>query len=120
MAQRPNKPCSKPGCPDLTRERYCQKHTEEQAKIYNRHRGSSSERGYDARWRKARTNYLSLNPLCVHCWNDGKAMAATVVDHIKPHKGDKLLFWDRANWQALCATCHSKKTAKEDGGFGNG
>ncbi|TQR29405.1 HNH endonuclease [Brevibacillus brevis] len=119
MAQRPNKPCSKPGCPALTRERYCQKHTEEQVKTYNRHRGSSSERGYDARWRKARTHFLSLNPLCVHCRIEGKAMAATVVDHIKPHKGDKILFWDRTNWQALCASCHSKKTAKEDGGFGN-
>ena len=33
--------------------------------------------------------------------------AASVVDHIKPHKGDKALFWDQANWQPLCASCHS-------------
>jgi 5-methylcytosine-specific restriction protein A len=44
---------------------------------------------------------------------------ATDVDHIKPHKGDMTLFWDRTNWQSLCGPCHSAKTAAEDGGFGN-
>ncbi|MFR3634507.1 MAG: HNH endonuclease [Sutterella sp.] len=38
---------------------------------------------------------------------------------MKPHKGDMALFWDQSNWQPLCHTCHSKKTAREDGGFGN-
>ncbi|WP_085981300.1 MULTISPECIES: HNH endonuclease signature motif containing protein [unclassified Paenibacillus] len=47
----------------------------------------------------------------------GKLEPATVVDHITPHKGDMGLFWDQGNWQPLCATCHSIKTAKEDGGF---
>lgn len=42
-----------------------------------------------------------------------------MVDHITPHKGDRGLFWDRNNWQALCKTCHDTKTAAEDGGFGN-
>lgn len=119
MTQRPNKPCSKPGCSALTRERFCSLHSEEHAKVYDRKRGSSSERGYDARWRKARSSYLSLHPLCAHCLDANKVMASTVVDHIKPHKGDRNLFWDRSNWQALCAPCHSKKTAQEDGGFGN-
>ncbi|HWL55465.1 MAG TPA: HNH endonuclease [Paracoccus sp. (in: a-proteobacteria)] len=32
---------------------------------------------------------------------------ATLVDHIKPHRGDKALFWNWNNWQALCAPCHS-------------
>ncbi|WP_396127368.1 HNH endonuclease [Edaphobacter acidisoli] len=43
---------------------------------------------------------------------------AAHTDHIIPHRGDKKLFWDRSNWQPLCATCHSVKTAEEDGGFG--
>jgi 5-methylcytosine-specific restriction protein A len=38
---------------------------------------------------------------------------ATEVDHIIPHKGDMKLFWDSDNWQGLCKSCHSKKTAKE-------
>ncbi|WP_309252328.1 HNH endonuclease signature motif containing protein [Paenibacillus spongiae] len=45
--------------------------------------------------------------------------AATVIDHIKPHKGNKVLFWDRNNWQPLCKSHHDKKTARYDGGFGN-
>lgn len=28
------------------------------------------------------------------------------------------MFWSRRNWQALCATCHSRKTVRQDGGFG--
>ncbi|WP_309242099.1 HNH endonuclease [Paenibacillus sp. S150] len=36
-----------------------------------------------------------------------------------PHKGDMELFWNEANWQPLCASCHGIKTAKEDGGYGN-
>jgi 5-methylcytosine-specific restriction protein A len=41
------------------------------------------------------------------CESDGRVEAGTVVDHIKPHKGDQALFWNRANWQTLCATHHS-------------
>jgi 5-methylcytosine-specific restriction protein A len=41
-----------------------------------------------------------------------------VVDHIKPHKGDQRLFWDKSNLQTLCKTCHdSKKQAIEKSGF---
>ncbi|WP_456243258.1 HNH endonuclease [Thermacetogenium phaeum] len=35
-----------------------------------------------------------------------------------PHKGDRQLFWDESNWQALCKPCHDSKTAREDGGWG--
>jgi len=41
------------------------------------------------------------------------------VDHVRPHKGDPALFWDHGNWQPMCWPCHSRKTAKSDGGFGN-
>lgn len=42
---------------------------------------------------------------------------ATVVDHIKPHKGDSQLFWDQDNWQSLCKTHHdSTKQAEEKSG----
>jgi 5-methylcytosine-specific restriction protein A len=32
---------------------------------------------------------------------------ASVVDHIKPHRGDRKLFWERSNWQPLCQHHHS-------------
>jgi 5-methylcytosine-specific restriction protein A len=59
-------------------------------------------RGYTRDWDIARSNYLVFNPWCVMC-----NQIATVVDHIVPHKGSMTLFWDKANWQSLCRTCHS-------------
>ncbi len=43
-----------------------------------------------------------------------KMVKANVVDHITPHRGDKKLFWDENNWQALCKHHHDKKTMTED------
>jgi 5-methylcytosine-specific restriction protein A len=81
-------------------------------------RPTAAQRGYDYSWQKARLGYLADHPLCVPCGERGLTMAATVVDHIVPHKGDKTLFWSSDNWQSLCATCHNRKTATSDGGFG--
>jgi 5-methylcytosine-specific restriction protein A len=66
------------------------------------------------RWRDNRLSYLRGNPLCVICHVQGRLTPAYVVDHIKDHKGDYDLFWDTNNWQSLCASCHSSKTAKEN------
>lgn len=81
-------------------------------------RGTSHQRGYDARWRKARLSYLKRHPLCVMCQDEGRVTPAEVVDHKKPHRGDTALFWSEGNWQPLCASHHNKKTSTEDGGFG--
>ncbi|WP_256705793.1 HNH endonuclease [Paenibacillus sp. FSL R7-0337] len=105
------------GCRNLTRGRYCTEHTQEKHS-YDRYRGTASQRGYDRQWRKARLGFLRKYPLCVECLKADKVEAATVVDHIKPHKGNKELFWNRSNWQAICKCCHDSKTVREDGGFG--
>ena len=80
--------------------------------------GSAASRGYDHRWQKARAVHLAGEPLCRRCLAQGLTTAATVVDHIRPHRGDMALFWDQGNWQSLCKPCHDIKTAIEDGGFG--
>lgn len=80
---------------------------------------SARERGYTWEWEKARRAWLEKHPDCVHCLAERVVTAATVVDHIVPHKGDMKLFWDSSNWQSLCGQHHNKKTAMEDGGFGN-
>jgi len=82
-------------------------------------RASSTQRGYGYRWQQSRAGYLKRHPLCAHCEARGRVTIATDLDHIIPHRGDMALFWDRSNWQGLCASCHSRKTATEDGGFGN-
>jgi len=84
----------------------------------DRRRPSARERGYTSKWERERKRYLDEHPLCVHCEAEGRVEAATVVDHIVPHRGDLKLFWRRSNWQALCTTHHNRKTATEDGGFG--
>ena len=43
----------------------------------------------------------------------GRVVPATIVDHVVPHRGDPDLFWDEANWAALCKRCHDAKTARE-------
>ena len=81
-------------------------------------RPSAHMRGYGTRWRKVRLNHLKIEPLCRKCKKNDEITPATIVDHIKPHKGNYELMWDTDNFQSLCKTCHDKKTATEDGGFG--
>ncbi len=126
MPVRPQRLCRSLGCRTVHRNAngYCNAHAD-LAKSFVRlappklPRESSSARGYGYKWQQARTGFLSKHPLCVQCQSRGRVTAASVVDHIKPHRGDMSKFWERSNWQALCATCHSVKTAAEDGGFGN-
>ncbi|MFZ2869857.1 HNH endonuclease signature motif containing protein [Zavarzinia sp.] len=87
---------------------------------YDQRRGSSASRGYGRRWQASRLGYLKSHPLCVKCIESGVTTASAEVDHIRPHRGDQGLFWDRDNWQALCKSCHSAKTAREDSGFSRG
>ena len=118
MPYKPKRPCNHPGCPALTTERFCETHAKQYRQQQDRERGTAHERGYTARWRRAREWFLKQNPLCVECQKRGKLTPATVVDHIIPHKGDMESFWNVNNWQALCKPCHDRKTAREDGGFG--
>lgn len=69
-------------------------------------RPNSAARGYGHKWREARGSFLAANPLCVMHQQLGRVVEATVVDHKVPHRGDLKLFWDRKNWQSLCAPCH--------------
>ena len=110
MPMKPKKPCRHPGCPKLTDGLYCEEHEA----LHRGDRASSSKRGYNRQWQKARVRYLKAHPLCVQCLKEGHAVTATVVDHIRPHRGDPVLFWDEKNWQSLCKPCHDKKTWNED------
>ena len=67
----------------------------------------------DVRWKRASRDYRDCHPLCAECERNGVIKAAECVDHIKPHRGDAELFWDRENWQSLCDSCHAVKTRGE-------
>jgi 5-methylcytosine-specific restriction protein A len=121
MPNRTKKQCIHHGCPALVTypDRYCPWHKKEAAQQKDEGRLTATQRGYGARWHKASRLFLALSPLCVECFKKGREVAATVVDHKIPHKGNMDLFWDENNWQSLCTPCHNRKTVKEDGGFGN-
>ena len=91
-------------------KKYCDKH----APLHVVCRPSAGKRGYGSKWQKVRKKYLETHPLCVACVKEGRYVKATDVDHVIPHRGDQKLFWDQSNWQALCHSCHSKKTAREN------
>ena len=112
MPHKPKHPCAHPGCPELVPygEKYCEKHKG----MHPEEVRSASSRGYGSRWNKARKMYLAAHPLCEQCLKEGRYTKATVVDHIKPHRGNPELFWNPDNWQALCKPCHDKKTGRYD------
>ena len=83
---------------------------------YDGHSETSTQRGYGYKWQQAREGFLKRHPLCVMCKRRGLVVGATVVDHITPHKGDMVLFWDSSNWQALCKLCHDAHKARQERG----
>lgn len=128
--------CKYPGClkPVLQGTRYCAIHAEKgrkrdeaqeararqiREKRRRELRGSSAARGYGSKWQRLRNRFIAQHPICQECQRRGIIKAATDVDHIIPHHGDTELLYDEANLQSLCHECHSRKTAREDGGFGN-
>jgi 5-methylcytosine-specific restriction protein A len=121
MPWKPKHPCRYAGCSALAEhgESYCSEHKSKVRIQYEAQRGTSTERGYNARWRRLRQWFLNSHPLCAECGRHGILKAAAVVDHVIPHRGDQTLLYDQSNLQSLCTTCHNRKTATEDGGLGN-
>lgn len=68
------------------------------------------------RWRKLRARQLAREPLCRMCLVDGRVTAATICDHVEPHRGDMMKFW-AGPFQSLCAEHHNRvKQSMEKGG----
>lgn len=119
MASRALRPCRHPGCPVLTRDGWC-----------DRHRPKPGERRFSAAWHswyskpiwteRLRPAQLLREPFCRECAARGIRTKATVVDHIKPFRGDWSLFVDPGNHQSLCKRCHDAKTARESVDFRQG
>lgn len=115
MAQGAPHRCIAPGCRVLlprgtTR---CEAHAVKRAtEIYER-RGTTNASTYGADWRRLRARFLAAHPYCACCGVEAKHVDHVVSAREAPHRR-----LDATNLQALCASCHSKKTALEDGGFG--
>lgn len=116
MPRRIQTPCRYPGCRSVSDHIYCSQHQRTAEHELVRIRGTSAERGYDARHRKWRRAVLVRHPLCQMCLKKGKTITATVADHIiplnprDPASGN----WSvEENGQGLCHACHNRKTAND-------
>lgn len=116
MPHRVGRPCAAPGCPAVVRAgAYCPEHRRVRpgTRRSDSRRLSPSQRGYDRHWQQLRRLVLSRQPLCVECERAGLVVAATEVDHIVPLAVGGT--HDTENLQPLCHSCHSRKTAREQG-----
>ena len=107
MPRKPKRPCSHPGCPNLTDGRYCEEHAKAEAKRYEKYdRDPAVRRRYGRAWKRIRDSYVQLHPLCELCQKDGKLVATEEVHHKVPlseggtHARDNLI--------ALCKSCHAR------------
>jgi 5-methylcytosine-specific restriction protein A len=97
--------------------RFCDLHQKEEWKRQDAQRGSPAERGYGRNWRRIRGMYLRRHPWCEDPFGIHEdPVPATEVDHIIPIRAGGTNQFE--NLQALCKSCHSRKTVREDGGFG--
>jgi 5-methylcytosine-specific restriction protein A len=87
---------------------------------HDKQRGTPKQRGYDADWRKLRAVYLATHQRCEFKLPSGQQCTAkaTQVDHklSVEARPDLRLHWQ--NLRAGCASCHSRRTAV-DQGFAN-
>lgn len=106
MPRRPKHPCSFPGCPELTHQRYCQKHKRFMDSQYNRmQRPYKMNQRYGREWKEVRNAYIKEHPFCEICGMEGKVVKAEQVHHVIPISEGGT--HSPSNLMALCASCHS-------------
>jgi 5-methylcytosine-specific restriction protein A len=101
MPLAPHGPCLHFPCPHL---RPCPVHPAER---------SGTQLHHTRAWYAKSKAYLKQHPICEACGR----YPATEVDHIIPVAVGGTDDWD--NLMAMDKACHSRKTARYDGGFGN-
>ena len=118
MPSKPMRPCSHPGCPQLTYGQFCEEHTKEENKRYNRYeRNPASKKRYGSAWVRIRNRYIAAHPLCELCKERGELTPAEQVHHIVPLSQGGT--HDESNLRSLCSSCHSGITAREGGRWGH-
>ena len=111
LPYKPKRPCSYPGCPELTDGRFCEQHAKEESKRYEQYdRDPAIHKRYGHAWKRIRDRYIAAHPLCEQCKKEGRITPAEEVHHILPlsHGGTH----SEDNLMALCKSCHSRITAE--------
>ena len=107
MPTKPKRPCSYPGCPNLTNGQYCADHTTIARRQYDKYeRAADVNRKYGRAWKRIRDRHISQHPLCEECIKVGKMTPAAEVHHKTPiSQGGTHA---RENLMSLCRSCHNK------------
>lgn len=66
-------------------------------------------------WRTVRAAVLARDPICTIC----KAAPSRIADHIENRRARPDRALDPTNLRGCCASCHSRRTARDEGGLGN-
>ena len=107
----PGKGPRRGGCPNLIKGDQtccpeCKPYEKKAVMRYDKDRGNSGERGYDAQWQRVRNIKANQDPLCEICLLKGLIVPLNVVHHIKPietHPGLRLVI---NNLMSLCTQHH--------------
>ena len=107
MPKRPKRPCSFPGCPNLTDGRFWEEHEKQENKRYETYdRDPAVRKRYGRAWKRIRDSYAAAHPLCEMCQAEGKLTPTEEIHHKLPlSKGGTHA---RENLIALCKPCHAK------------
>ena len=117
MPYKSKHPCNHPGCKELVYDRFCEAHTQQESKRYERYqRDSRTSEWYGNEWRRIREAYRKKHPLCELCQEHDGLRPTEEVHHVMPLRDGGT--HDESNLQALCKRCHSKITAREGGRWG--
>jgi 5-methylcytosine-specific restriction enzyme A len=108
MPQRPLQFCAVPGCTIRVPSGRCAPHA---VQLEHRRRNRDVRKWYyTSPWIHLRQQVIT--EACYTCAACGQVQADLQVDHIVKHEGDPARFWDLANLQPLCPTCHTRKTGR--------
>lgn len=64
-------------------------------------------------WRARRAEQLAREPLCARHLARGEVVAATVANHVRPHRGDWELFIN-GPLESVCKPCHDGEVQSEE------
>ena len=148
MPSLPKRPCTYPCCGVLVASGRCEKHRVQQQQKQQLERGTTAERGYGAVHKRLRVQCFERDEWrCVDCgWEPelvrifreadmgipptdrvleelrqsfGRNERHLHADHEIPIYRRPELAEDLGNYRTRCDSCHSRKTDREDRGFGN-
>ncbi len=107
MPRKPKRPCSTPGCPNLTDGQYCEDHKLMERRRYDKYQRSEDvNKKYGRAWKRIRDRYAKEHPLCEMCKEDDRLTPIDEVHHILPISQGGT--HDRSNLMSLCKSCHNK------------